>query len=163
MKGCSGIALLWIFGALSTPGRAAENMKFLGTLVEPPACTINNGGNIDVDFGNRVGVKKVDGVNYLQPMNYQITCDPNANANAWRMTLEIAGKAATYDKAGVVTNVTDLAIQIRQNGVPFELNKPIAINLTNPPQLEAVPVKRAGSTLKEGAFEATATLKAVYQ
>ncbi|WP_273831044.1 fimbrial protein [Serratia bockelmannii] len=161
MKRYSGFAWLLVFGALSSPGQAAENMKFFGTLVEPPACTINNGGNVDVDFGNRVGVKKVDGVNYLQPMNYQITCDPSANA--WRMTLEIAGKAATYDKAGVVTNVTDLAIQIRQNGVPFELNKPIAINLTNPPQLEAVPVKRPGSTLKEGAFEATATLKAVYQ
>lgn len=157
----SGIAFLGIFGALSMPGQAAENMRFFGTLVEPPACTINNGGNVDVDFGNRVGVKKVDGENYLQPMNYQITCDPNANA--WRMTLEITGQAATYDKAGVVTNVTDLAIQIRQNGVPFELNKPIVINLTDPPQLEAVPVKRPGVTLKEGTFEATATLKAVYQ
>ncbi|MDY7605654.1 fimbrial protein [Serratia marcescens] len=161
MKRYSGIALLLVFGAQSTHGQAAENMKFFGTLVEPPACTINNGGNVDVDFGNRVGVKKVDGENYLQPMNYQITCDPNANT--WRMTLEIAGKAAIYDKAGVVTNITDLAIQIRQNGVPFELNKPIAINPTNPPQLEAVPVKRPGATLKEGAFEATATLKAVYQ
>ncbi|HIE4390642.1 TPA: fimbrial protein [Serratia liquefaciens] len=161
MKRYSGIAFLLVFGALSTPGWAKENMKFYGTLVEPPACTINNGGNVDVDFGNRVGVKKVDGVNYLQPMNYQITCDPNANA--WRMTLEITGKAATYDKAGVVTNITDLAIQIKQNGVAFELNKPIPISLTNPPQLEAVPVKRPGATLKEGPFEATATLKAVYQ
>lgn len=161
MKGYSGMVLLLACGALSTPGLAAENMKFYGTLVEPPACTINSGGNVDVDFGNRVGVKKVDGVNYLQPMNYQISCVPDANA--WRMTLEIAGETATYDKAGVITNITDLAIQIRQNGVPFELNKPIAINPTNPPQLEAVPVKRPGSTLKEGAFEATATLKAVYQ
>jgi type 1 fimbria pilin len=47
--------------------------------------------------------------------------------------------------------------------VAFELNKPIPISLTNPPRLEAVPVKRPGATLKEGPFEATATLKAVYQ
>lgn len=167
MKRYSGIAFLLVFGALSTPGWAKENMEFYGTLVEPPACTINNGGNVDVDFGNRVGVKKVDGVNYLQPMNYQITCDANANANAnanaLLMTLEITGKAATYDKAGVITNITDLAIQIKQNGVAFELNKPIPISMTNPPQLEAVPVKRLGATLKEGPFEAMATLKAVYQ
>lgn len=161
MKRYSGITLLLACGMLSTSGRAAENMKFFGTLVEPPACTINNGGNVDVDFGNRVGVKKVDGVNYLQPMNYQITCDPNANA--WAMTLEIVGTPADYDRAAVVTGVTDLAIQIKQNGVAFELNKPIPISLTNPPQLEAVPVKRPGATLKEGPFEATATLKAVYQ
>lgn len=100
-------------------------------------------------------------MNYLQPMNYQITCDPNANA--WAMTLEIVGTPADYDRAAVVTGVTDLAIQIKQNGVAFELNKPIPISLTNPPRLEAVPVKRPGATLKEGPFEATATLKAVYQ
>lgn len=161
MKRYSGIVLLLGCSALSAPGLAAENMKFFGTLIEPPACSINNGGNVDVDFGDRVGVKKVDGINYLQPMNYQITCAPNADS--WEMSLEIAGVSASYDDAGVVTNITDLAIQIRQNGVPFDLNKPIPINRANPPQLEAVPVKRPGSTLKEGAFEATATLRAVYQ
>ncbi|CAI1034891.1 fimbrial protein [Serratia liquefaciens] len=161
MKRYSGITLLLACGMLSNTGRTTENMTFFGTLVEPPACTINNGGNVDVDFGNRVGVKKVDGVNYLQPMNYQITCD--LNANAWAMTLEIVGTPADYDRAAVVTGVTDLAIQIKQNGVAFELNKPMPISLTNPPLLEAVPVKRPGATLKAGPFEATATLKAVYQ
>ena len=161
MKRYSRTILLLICSVLSPVGLAAENMRLYGTLVEPPACTINNGSEVDVDFGNRVGVKKVDGVNYLQPMNYQITCDPNVNA--WAMTLEIVGTPADYDRAAVVTGVTDLAIQIKQNGVPFELNKPIPISLTSPPQLEAVPVKRLGATLTEGPFEATATLKAVYQ
>ncbi|WP_447872338.1 fimbrial protein [Serratia fonticola] len=162
MKRYSRTLLLLIGSVLSPAGLAAENMRLYGTLVEPPACTINNGSDIDVNFGNRVGVKKVDGVNYLQPMNYQITCDPNANG--WAMTLEIVGTPADYDRAAVVvTDVTDLAIQIKQNGVPFELNKPIPISLTSPPRLEAVPVKRLGATLTEGPFEATATLKAVYQ
>ncbi|HHQ4313911.1 TPA: fimbrial protein [Serratia fonticola] len=162
MKRYSCTLLLLIGSVLSPAGLAAENMRLYGTLVEPPVCTINNGSEIDVDFGNRVGVKKVDGVHYLQPMNYRITCDPNSNA--WAMTLEIVGTPADYDRAAVVvTGVNDLAIQIKQNGVPFELNKPIPISLTNPPQLEAVPVKRPGATLTEGPFEATATLKAVYQ
>lgn len=161
MKRYSRTLLLLMCSLLSPVGLAAENMRLYGTLVEPPACTINNGSEVDVDFGTRVGVKKVDGVNYLQPMNYKITCDPNANA--WAMTLEIVGVSADYDRAAVVTGVTDLAIQIKQNGVPFELNKPIPISLTSPPLLEAVPVKRLGATLTEGPFEATATLKAVYQ
>ncbi|SPZ61755.1 putative minor fimbrial subunit StfF [Serratia quinivorans] len=161
MKHYPRTLLLLMCSVLSPVGLAAENMRLYGTLVEPPACTINNGSEVDVDFGNRVGVKKVDGVNYLQPMNYKITCDPNANA--WAMTLEIVGIPADYDRAAVVTGVTDLAIQIKQNGVPFELNKPIPISLTSPPLLEAVPVKRLGATLTEGPFEATATLKAVYQ
>lgn len=35
MKRYSGIAWLLAFGALSSLGQAAENMKFFGTLVEP--------------------------------------------------------------------------------------------------------------------------------
>ncbi|MBU4630958.1 fimbrial protein (plasmid) [Pseudomonas sp. BF61] len=160
MKLHAGIVLLLASGVFSEPSHAADNMKLFGTLIEPPPCTVNDGGQVDVNFGNRVGVKKVDGVNYQQVMNYQITCDPTANA--WDMTLEIIGTPADYDTAAVTSDVTDLAIQIKQNGVPFELNKPIPIRLTNPPILSAVPVKRAGATLLEGPFEATATLRAVY-
>ncbi|MNP84764.1 hypothetical protein D3C76_1842150 [compost metagenome] len=57
----------------------------------------------------------------------------------------------------------DLAVRLLQNGKRFTLNNPIPIKLNAPPRLEAVPVKRPGATLKEGAFEATATLLAVYQ
>ena len=161
MKLYAGMLLLLVSATLSVPGMAADNMKFSGTLIEPPPCTINNDGQVDVDFGSRVGVKKVDGVNYLQVMNYRIKCDPSVSARD--MTLEIIGTPADYDAAAVSSNVTDLAIQIKQNGVPFELNKPIPINLTTPPILSAVPVKRVGATLVEGPFEATATLRAVYQ
>ncbi len=161
MKLYAGMLLLLVSATLSVPGMAADNMKFSGTLIEPPPCTINNDGQVDVDFGSRVGVKKVDGVNYLQVMNYRIKCDPSVSARD--MTLEIIGTPADYDAAAVSSNVTDLAIQIKQNGVPFELNKPIPISLTTPPILSAVPVKRIGATLVEGPFEATATLRAVYQ
>ena len=161
MKLYAGMLLLLVSATLSVPGMAADNMKFSGTLIEPPPCTINNDGQVDVDFGSRVGVKKVDGVNYLQVMNYRIKCDPSVSARD--MTLEIIGTPADYDAAAVSSNVTDLAIQIKQNGVPFELNKPIPISLTTPPILSAVPVKRVGATLVEGPFEATATLRAVYQ
>ncbi|CAI1889905.1 MULTISPECIES: fimbrial protein [Serratia] len=153
---------LLLTGALSCGGLiAAENMTFSGTLVEPPPCTINNGERIDIDFGERVGVSKVDGVNYLQPVNYRITCSPGTGN--WGMTLTLIGTKTGYDNAAVATNVEALGIQLRQAGKPFELNKPLTINLNNPPVLEAVPVKQPGVTLKEGAFEATATLQAVYQ
>ena len=161
MKLYAGMLLLLVSATLSVPGMAADNMKFSGTLIEPPPCTINNDGQVDVDFGSRVGVKKVDGVNYLQVMNYRIKCDPSVSARD--MTLEIIGTPADYDAAAVSSNVTDLAIQIKQNGVPVELNKPIHISMTTPPILSAVPVKRVGATLVEGPFEATATLRAVYQ
>jgi type 1 fimbria pilin len=153
--------LFLVSSILSASGWATDNVRLGGTLIESPPCTINQGGKVDVDFGTRVGVKKVNGVNYMQVMNYQITCDPSANVSA--MTLEILGTPADYDAAAVTSDVTDLAIQIQQNGVPFELNKPIPISLTSQPKLFAVPVKRPGASLIEGPFEATATLRAVYQ
>ncbi|ALL36693.1 fimbrial protein [Serratia marcescens] len=146
--------------ALSDPA-AADNMRFSGVLIEPPPCTINDGGEVDVDFGNRVGVSKVDGVNYQQPVNYRISCTPGAGT--WNMTLAVVGTAADYDTAAVASNMDDLAVRLLQNGKRFILNQPIPINPNAKPVLEAVPVKRPGATLKEGAFEATATLLAVYQ
>ena len=62
MKLYAGMLLLLVSATLSVPGMAADNMKFSGTLIEPPTCTINNDGQVDVDFCSRVGVKKVDGV-----------------------------------------------------------------------------------------------------
>ncbi|CAI1050191.1 fimbrial protein [Serratia quinivorans] len=152
---------IFLLMALGGPAVATDNMRFSGTLIEPPPCTINDGGEVDVDFGNRVGVTKVDGVNYLQPVNYRITCGPGARA--WSMTLEVVGTPADYDEAAIESNVDDLAVRLLQNGKRFTLNKPIPIKLNTPRTLEAVPVKRPGAALKEGAFEATATLLAVYQ
>jgi type 1 fimbria pilin len=148
-------------GLLAGQVQAEENMQFHGTLIEPPPCTINDGGEVEVDFGNRVGVTKVDGNNYLQPVNYQISCQPGAGS--WKMTLTVIGTATTYDAAALESNATDLGIRLLQNGKPFTLNKPLAVTLGSPPRLEAVPVKRAGASLTEGLFEATATLLAVYQ
>ena len=161
MKNGSRIFLLACGLAWAGGTAAADNMRFSGTLIEPPACSINDGGMVDVDFGDRVGVKKVDGKNYLQPVYYQITCEQGTGG--WAMTLEVVGSAADFDSAAIASNVDNLAIRLLQDGKAFELNKPIAIQLNAPPQLEAVPVKRAGSELSEGAFEATATLQAVYQ
>lgn len=158
MKRYGGIFLLMILGG---PAAAADNMRFFGTLIEPPPCTINDGGKVDVDFGDRVGVSKVDGVNYRKPVNYRINC--GSNAGAWNMTLTVIGTAADYDAAALASNVDDLAIRLLQNGQRFILNQPLPIKLNAVPTLEAVPVKRPGATLKEGAFEATATLLAVYQ
>ncbi len=141
--------------------QAKENMNFYGVLIEPPPCSINNGNLIDISFGDKVGVSKVDGNNYLQQISYQIVCE--AGSAPWNMTLEIVGTSTDYDNAAIKTNMPDLGIRILQNGQAYEVNKPIKINALNPPKLEAVPVKRPGSMLKEGEFEATATLLAIYQ
>lgn len=138
------------------------DMTFRGTLIEPPPCTINDGNRVDVDFGERVGINKVDGVNYRQVMNYQIICD-SAGSGSWALTLSLTGVAAGFDDQALQTNKTDLGIRIYQNDKPFTPGTTLDIDISNPPRLEAVPVKREGVTLTEGAFESWATLRADYQ
>ena len=115
---------------------------------------------LTIDFKD-VGVNKVDGINYRLPMNYTITCA--GSTLPWEMVLTVKGTASSFESAAVQSSVTDLGIKLLQNGQPFQLNTPIVINPATPPALEAVPVKRPGSTLKSGGFSAAATLMAEYQ
>ncbi|WP_447873271.1 fimbrial protein [Serratia fonticola] len=150
-------------GIAPTQAKDGEaDMTFHGTLIEPPPCTINDGSQVDVDFGDRVGINKVDGVNYRQMLNYQITCD-NTVSGHWVLTLSLSGSTAGFDNEALLTDKTGLGIRVYQNDKPFTPNSTLGINLINPPRLEAVPVKQGGATLTEGPFEAWATLRAEYQ
>ncbi|EPQ1332177.1 fimbrial protein [Serratia ureilytica] len=157
----AAIVLLLAFGPACL---AAEDVKmnFRGTLRAPPPCTINDGGTVAVDFGQRVGVNKVDGVNYRQQVDYLISCD-SPGARPWEMMLSLKGAATAFDRAAVQTDKTDLGIRLYQNDMPFALNTSFKIDPGNPPRLEAVPVAKPGAVLKEGAFVATATLQVDYQ
>ncbi|HAT4919956.1 TPA: fimbrial protein [Serratia marcescens] len=138
------------------------DMQFRGFLRAPPPCSINDGGMVDVDFGLRVGVNKIDGNNYRQAVNYRIRCEA-PDAVPWETVLTLKGAAAGFDKAAVLTDNVNLGIRVYQNGVPFPPNSGIKIDPGNPPLLEAVPVAKPGEKLKEGAFLATATLQVEYQ
>ncbi|CAI1819802.1 putative minor fimbrial subunit StfF [Serratia plymuthica] len=139
----------------------AANMFFQGTLVRAPSCEINEGQAIDVNFGDRVGVSKVDGSNYLQTIDYHITCEPGATT--LELGLRVVGAPTIFDGAALQTNVSDLGIRLLQNGLPLQINQRVAIDPKNPPRLQAVPVKKMGVALPEGVFEVTATLLADYQ
>ncbi len=152
--------LLGMATAVQAEGDA--DMTFRGTLIEPPPCSINDGSQVDVDFGERVGINKVDGVNYRQLMNYQITCE-NGSSGAWALTLNLSGTAAGFDNNALMTSKNNLGIRVYQNDEPFTPGSTLNIDLANPPRLEVVPVKKADTTLTEGAFEAWATLRADYQ
>ncbi|MGQ1888419.1 fimbrial protein [Serratia marcescens] len=149
-------------GATAQAKDGEADMTFHGTLIEPPPCSINDSNRIDVDFGSRVGIKKIDGVNYRQQVNYQITCGTGSSGN-WALTLSLSGAAAGFDKDALMTDKADLGIRVYQNGTPFTPNSTLKIDQANLPLLEAVPVKKAGAVLIEGAFEAWATLRADYQ
>ncbi|CAI8791646.1 fimbrial protein [Pseudomonas serboccidentalis] len=161
-SGTGLITLLLIGMFVREPLLAAENTHFQGSLIEPPPCTINDGQTIDVDFGDRLGINKIDGINYLQSVNYTVKCEEGAGA--WDMSLTVSGVATSFDKAAVQTNKKQLGLRLLQDGKPFILDTPIPIDPEHLPVLEVVPVQQPDAgALTEGAFEATATLQTDYQ
>ncbi len=159
MTCCKQSALLALF-ALGYGTSALANLTFDGTLNEPAPCTINSGSNIEIDFDD-VGVNKVDGQNYRKAVNYTITC--NAGTLPWQMMLSVRGAATTFESTALQSSVADLGIRLLQNGVPMELNTQLPITPATPPVLEAVPIKRSGTSLQPGGFSASATLLAEFQ
>lgn len=164
-------AALAVFGLLPALswGANTTQMSLYGTLIAPPPCYINAGGPIVVDFGDNIGTKKVDGVNYAQPVPYQIVCtDDPYSTITWVLGLTVKGTPTSFDDSAVQMAIdgsssTDLGIKLTLSGQDFTLNKRVALETGPQPTMEAVPVKKPGSTLPEGYFHGTATLLADYQ
>jgi type 1 fimbria pilin len=139
----------------------SEEMAFKGQLIQSPNCTIDDGQVIDIAFGNNIGIRKLDGVNYRQTINYEISC--GESDFDWSMSLKISGQTTLFNPAALQTSVDGLGIEILQNGEPFILGKPLTIDPKRKPILQAVPVKDPNADLIATDFNVTATLTAEYQ
>ncbi|MCS3512213.1 MULTISPECIES: fimbrial protein [Pseudomonas] len=152
-----GGGLLW---AVSQGVQADTSLIIRAVIIAPPPCVINGGSTLNVPFGNDLLTSRVDGVNYRRNVPYTVTCDaPFSNA----MKLELRGTGASFDGRVLSTRNPDLGVKLFVNGTDWPLNA--AVNFTHPnfPVVQAVPVKRAGSRLAGGAFDAAATLVVDYQ
>lgn len=137
------------------------NMTFHGTLVAPP-CTISNGQTIEVDFGDDLGVEKIDGNNYKQNVNYSITCTTGYTPYNLAVVVDTASPAS-FDSSAIQTDKPDLGIRILVDGQPATFAQRVAVSdSTTPPKIEAVPVQSLGAVLSAGTFEASMTLRVDY-
>lgn len=141
-------------------GHAADNLILKGTLLEPPPCEFNMGETSQVNFGDRVGVRKVDGKNYKQRVNYKFVCD--ADLKPFLVTLLLTGETTSYDNAAIQSDRDNLGIRMLIDGQPFTANMQVVMVHGRLPVIEAVPVKKPGSTLTAGAFSAAATIRVNY-
>lgn len=152
-----GGGLLWVF---SQGVHADTNLVIRAVIIAPPPCVINGGGTLDVPFGNDLQTSRVDGVNYRRNVPYTVTCDsPFSNA----LTLELKGTGAAFDSRVLSTRKPDLGVKLFVNGADWPLNTRVNFTHPNFPVVQAVPVKRAGSRLTGGAFDAAGTLVVDYQ
>ncbi|OZY51348.1 fimbrial protein [Pseudomonas lundensis] len=139
---------------------ADVNVTIRGTVVAPQVCVINGGSTLTVPFGDNLLTTRIDGIEYRRSVPYTVTCT-GSPANA--MTLTLTGSGASFDAQALATNNPDLGIKLYINGASWPLNTIIKFTYPTLPVMEAVPVKKAGSTLKGGAFSAVATLVVAQQ
>ncbi len=150
--------LLW---AVSQGAQANVNLTIRAVIIAPPPCVINGGSTLNVPFGNNLHTTRIDGVTYRRDVPYTVSCSPPVYSNA--MTLELQGTGASFDSGVLSTRKTDLGVKLFVNGADWPLNTPVRFTHPNFPAVQAVPVKRAGSTLTGGTLDASATLVIEYQ
>ncbi|WP_233268373.1 fimbrial protein [Pantoea sp. BAV 3049] len=146
---------------LVSDNAGSVNVYIKGVIVQPPPCTINDNSPIDVSFGDNLLTSKVDGSNYLKTINYTLTC-PGASSN--NIKLSIQGTVADFsDQSALQTNMADLGVELQNNGQIIKVGEWVNFTYPTLPVLQAVPVKRPGSTLGVGEFSAGATMVVDWQ
>lgn len=135
------------------------------TVVKPPPCIINDDRPIEVDFGE-VLTTRVDGNNYLMPVNYTISC---ASTEGKGMKIQVSGTPASFDSRVLQTTSAGLGIALKTDvglggGLyPIDLNQWWSgYHSNNPWRFWAVPVKQNDVALRGGAFTAGATMRVAY-
>lgn len=128
------------------------------TVVESASCTLNNGKDVAVPFGE-VDIAKIDGVKYKTSIDYNLQCK-RLGKNV--IKIEIKGEDADFG-TGLLKVQSGLGIQILNAETVQPINTSFAIDGNNPPILRAVPVKQAGATLMTGTFDVSAIIKVTYE
>ncbi|WP_447875004.1 fimbrial protein [Serratia fonticola] len=142
------------------PALALTTVTVSVTIFVTPKCVINNNNPIEVSFTDAVMTTRVDGSNYLQPVTYSMTCTGQIS-NAMKM--QIKGVDSGFGNGALQTTKDNLAISLVNGTTPVPVNSWLNFTYPNFPVLQAVPVKRLGTTLAGGVFAATATMVVEYQ
>lgn len=142
-------------GTLAAPG----DMTFTGTLIDAPACTINQGVDPYVDFGKDILTTKVDGVNYAKEANYTIECNNIVN-NSLRM--QLYGLATDFDTKAIKTTNVDIGIAVYIGKIRTGVNEWFNFTYPTKPVIKLIPVKRPNIILKGGSFSGYVEFKVDY-
>ncbi|NDJ59239.1 fimbrial protein [Enterobacteriaceae bacterium 4M9] len=140
----------------------------MGILVEAPQCTVNGNNRIDVDFGDDVYIRKIDGVTYKKTaLAYSLDCASLADT---KLKLAITGTPATFGNGLLNTDKSGLGIRLYHDNTVLPAGDGVAqyVNFTwsgpdSGPALYAVPVVEEGATLTPGDFSGSGTLVVDYQ
>ncbi|EPZ8357878.1 fimbrial protein [Klebsiella pneumoniae] len=154
------IALILLAWQSSQQAFADATISFSGTLVSAPNCTVNTNNAVDVDFGDDLITRRIDGVNYRKAIEYTLVCSSVASSG---MKIAITGTTAAFGTGLIKTDKTGLGLQIYRGS--DKVSNGVSMNFTYPdsPVLYAVPVAKDASTLTAGIFTGTASMVISYQ
>lgn len=125
-----------------------------------PACDLNNGNPIDVDFGSAVAVTDVAAGTVEKSIDYTLTC----TYDNYGLKMKILGAGASFDNDLLKTNINEMGIKITANGTALPLNTDLNFaSAAAKPALKAILTQQPGARLPTGAFTASATMRVEYQ
>lgn len=156
--------LITCFTATFAATEQGTTINVTGTLIDPPPCFLNEEQPLEVNFGDKVGIKKVATGIYRQPLDIEVRCEESSKP--WQLVISWYGNTATFDadNATIITaEQADLGVKLYADGKAFPLKTLLNVNAMALPKLEAVLVQREGIELKEGVFTARGILRAEYQ
>ncbi|UZX70635.1 fimbrial protein [Yersinia ruckeri] len=132
------------------------------TVFAPLPCILNGSKVAEVNFGNDIMIKKIDGKNYTKPIPFDLVCFGNKNA----MKFQIRGTRASFGGNNTLeTSNPNLGISINIKGfnVSVPINSDVLFTYPKTLPLQAVLVKKPGSTLSSGIFSSGAIIIISYQ
>lgn len=139
---------------------ATTTVYITGTLVDAPECNVNGNNAVDVDFGDNITTRQIDGLNYKKQIVYTLSCSSMASNG---MRVSVVGAQASFGNGLIGTDKTGLAIQL-WNGSQ-KLANATMVDFTYPdiPELWATPVAQDNTMLTAGTFSGNASLIISYQ
>lgn len=125
-------------------------------------CKINDNQVIDVDFGDSVITTDVARGLVEKDVNYTLDC---ADADESKtLAMRIKGSGASFDETLLKTNIPELGIKMKADGVDFPVNTDLVLATSaSKPALKAQLVQQLGAHLPTGGFTAGATMTVDYQ
>ncbi|WP_085841589.1 fimbrial protein [Enterobacter asburiae] len=154
------ITLTLLACQVSHPALADVNVNFSGTLVNAPNCTINGNNTVDVDFGDNIITRQVDGENFRQEIVYDLSCSSIA-ANG--MKVSVRGNPAAFGTGLINAGKAGLAIQLWDGSNRLPNGATVSFTWPAKPGLYATPVAQDNATLTAGPFSSTASLVLSYE
>lgn len=156
-KKCMMVLMMVSFGHYAAAAEKSASAKFHGTLMVLE-CHINAGQRQVVDFGDGIGIHRIDGKRYEKPVPFSLDCQNYGGGEMPAMTLKAEATPTSFNESAIATTVSGLGIELRGDGVPLKLNNETELDYSNLPSLTAVPVADPSVELDAQPFTATVRL-----